>query len=111
MRYLALERELDTLPRPDLAELLRKEAAAVWALQKSGIARDIWFTRSARTAVLLLECPSLAAARAHLDQLPLVRAGRVNFDLTELAPYDGYERLFASDLQSPHASSAAPAEY
>lgn len=111
MRYLALERELDTLPRPDLPELLRKEAAAVWALQKSGVVRDIWFTRPAHTAVVLLECPSVAAARAHLEQLPLVRAGRIRFDLLELAPYDGYERLFAPDLLTPHSSPAAPAEY
>jgi len=93
MRYLALERELPALPRADLADLLRQEAAAVWQLQKSGIVRDVWFTAE-RHAVVMLECPSLAAARGHLAALPLVRAGRIEFTVLELQAYDGYERLF-----------------
>jgi hypothetical protein len=95
MRYLALERALPTLPRSDYSDLLQREAAAVWRLQTAGLIRDISFTHPERHAVLVLECPSLAAARAHLAELPLVRAGLIEFQLHELRPYDGYERLFA----------------
>lgn len=110
MRYLALERELPALPRADLPDLLHREAAAVWALQKAGIVREIWFTSPDRLAVLLLECPSLAAARSHLAGLPLVRAGRSDFQLLELQPYDGYERLFAPAGATP-AGGLEPPEY
>jgi hypothetical protein len=110
MRYLALEHELPTLPRADLPDLFRHEAAAVWQLQKSGVIRGIWFTAPERHAVLLLECPSLAAAREHLTALPLARAGRVEFELHELQTYDGYERLFADDAAHP-PPHREPAEY
>ncbi|MBI2510430.1 MAG: superoxide dismutase [Opitutae bacterium] len=110
MRYLALERELPVLPRSDLADLLRQEAAAVWHLQKSGVVREIWFTTPERHAVLILECPSYVSAREHLAALPLARAGRVEFALHELQPYDGHERLFAVDAAQIHARDE-PADY
>jgi muconolactone delta-isomerase len=110
MRYIALERELPVLPRPDLTDLLRQEAAAVWHLQKSGIVREIWFTAPERHAVLILESPSFVAARDYLSNLPLARAGQVEFVLHELQPYDGYERLFAVDAAQIHERDK-PAEY
>jgi len=108
MRFLALEREIPTLPRPDLADLLRLEAAAVWRLQSAGVVREIWFTHPERHAVLTLECPSHANAREHLAALPLVRAGCTQFELHELRPYDGYERLF--DLARLTAAKSPDAE-
>lgn len=110
MRYLALERDLPALPRPDRTDLLRQEAAAVWELQKRGVLQSIWFTAPGRHAVLLLDCPSAAAAREHLTKLPLARAGQVEFVLHELQPYDGYERLFAVDAAQAHERDR-PAEY
>jgi hypothetical protein len=95
MRILALEHDSTTVTRPDLGDILRAEAAAVWDLQQRGIIRDIWFN-SRRHAVLILECASLVEARTHLAALPLVRAGLSDFDLQELAFYDGYKRLFGS---------------
>jgi hypothetical protein len=95
MRILALEHDSVTPPRPDLSDILRAEAAAVWDLQQRGIIRDIWFN-SRRHAVVILECPSLLEARNHLAALPLVRAGLSDFDLQELSFYDGYKRLFGS---------------
>lgn len=106
MRYLALEREIPSLPRPDRADLLRQEAAAIWRLQTSGVVREIWFTHPERHAVLTLECTSLAAARAHLTALPLARAGCAQFELHELQPYDGYDRLF----DHARLTGAKPAE-
>ncbi len=111
MRFLALEREIPALPRPDHADLLRHEAAAVWRLQSSGIVREICFTHPERHAVLTLECASLSAARSHLAALPLARAGLIEFQLLELRPYDGYERLFAAGYDAPADPAGGPAEY
>lgn len=72
--------------------------------------REIWFTSPERCAVLLLECPCLATAREHLAALPLARAGRIEFQLHELQPYDGYERLFAPAAAAP-SGEAEPPEY
>lgn len=111
MLYLALERVLPAVARPDLPELLRLEAAAVWQLQKAGTLRAIWFTAPERDAVLLLECTSLGSARTELARLPLTRAGVTEFTVHELQAYDGYERLFAVDALHQHRPPSEPPEY
>ena len=45
--------------------------------------------------MLVLEAADPAAARAVLEQLPLVRARLIDFDLVPLAAYPGFARLFA----------------
>lgn len=111
MRYLALEREIPGLPRPDRAALLRLQAASLWHLQSTGVIRDLTLTHPERRTVMVLECTSLAAARGHVADLPLVRAGLVEFQLHELRPYDGYEQFFAAGFDSPDGPAQAPAEY
>ena len=111
MRILAIEREL---PRPmhrNLRDLLRAESAAVWDLQKSGVIRDIWLTKTDRRAVILLECAHVEDARSHLATLPLVRAELIDFMLHELCTYDGLERLFATGAAPAPAAPEEPADY
>jgi muconolactone delta-isomerase len=110
MRILAIERDLDAVTRPDLNDILRTEAAAVWDLQKHGVIRDIWSSASHHKAVLILECASAAEARDHLAALPLARLGLTEFELIELGPYDGYERLLGAG-STPASKHEAPAEY
>ena len=109
MRILAIERELMTIYRPDLHDILRVEAAAVWDLQRHDIIRDIWFTPT-RRAIILMECTGAVEARTHLATLPLVHQGMSEFEVMELSAYDGYERLFAAGLARPLAP-AEPPEY
>jgi hypothetical protein len=92
MRFLALESEVKRATAPE--DLLKKEAAQVWNLQKSGVVREIYFTKETREAVILLECGSLLDANECLASLPLVREGYIQFSIQEIVPYDGYERLF-----------------
>lgn len=106
MRILAIERELPLPMHRNLRDVLHDEAAAVWDLQKRGIIRDIWFTKTDRRAVVMLECASAEDARAHLATLPLVRAELIDFMLLELSAYDGFERLFATNS----ASTSPPEE-
>ena len=111
MRILAIEREMPMPAHQNLHDLLRKEAAAVWDLQKSGVIRDIWFTTADRRAVIMLECPGGAEAREQLDALPLVRSGLINFTLLELRSYDGFERLFATGPEAAVPQHEEPPEY
>jgi muconolactone delta-isomerase len=108
MRILAIERELTPPGASVPPDLYRQEAAVVWALQKQGIIRDIWFTTQGRNAVVMLECPDAAGARRHLATLPLVRAGMIDFTVHELGAYDGYERLFSPG--GPQAAASKPEE-
>lgn len=111
MRILAIERELPMPVHQNLHDLLHEEAATVWELQKQGIVRDIWFTTADRRAVIMLECPGAPAAREHLNALPLVRTGLIDFMLLELTAYDGFERLFAGGLESAELRHEEPPEY
>ena len=111
MRILAIERELTPPGAPLPPDLLRQEAAEVWALQKQGLIRDIWFTTQDRHAVIMLECPDAAGARQHLAALPLARSGLIDFMVYELASYDGYERLFSTGTPTPAPKHEEPPEY
>lgn len=111
MRILAIERELTSVGTVLPPDLLRQEAAQVWALRKQDIIREIWFTRQNRQAVIMLECPNAAEARRHLATLPLVRAGLLDFIIHELAHYDGCARLFAPGPNAPAPKPEEPPEY
>jgi muconolactone delta-isomerase len=111
MRILAIERELTPPGAAVPPDLYRQEAAQVWALQKAGVVRDIWFTVQGRNAIVMLECPDATEARRQLAALPLVRAGMIDFTLHELGTYDGFERLFSSSPKVSVAKAEEAPEY
>lgn len=92
MKFLVLESKAKpgTIPH----SLLVEETRVVWELWKQGILREIYFKKEVREAVLILECASRGEAEAHLQSLPLAREGWIAFEVSELTPYDGFERLF-----------------
>jgi hypothetical protein len=54
----------------------------------------MYFTADTREAVLILECGGADEARSHLAELPLVKAGLIDFEIIPLVPYPGFARLF-----------------
>jgi len=95
MKLLALERELPDSTAEAFQVQLKAEARSIWELQQSGALREIFFNAEQHTAVLVLECSDVEAARNLLATLPLVKAGLITFDVIPLVPYDGFARLFA----------------
>ncbi len=96
MKILALEKETPGASVGQFQPLLKDEARHVWDLQQAGLVREIYFDAEHHTAVLMLECDDLLAARQALSNLPLVKAGLIQFDLISLVAYDGFARLFES---------------
>lgn len=92
MKILAIEREIGKVDWSQHQQVLRDEAAAAYQLYKAGIVREMYFNE-AHSAVLCLECKSKDMAFGFISQLPIVKAGLVAFDIMELNPYTGYERL------------------
>jgi hypothetical protein len=45
-------------------------------------------------AVIIMECENTEAATDILQTLPLVKAGLVKFETSQLLPYPGFKRLF-----------------
>lgn len=63
-------------------------------MYQAGWLREIYFDAERHTAVLMLECTTLAAAKTCLESLPLVQAKLIRFELIPLGPYSGFARLF-----------------
>ena len=108
MQILAIERELAALDPQRHRDLLREEAACVWALKKSEVIREIWFTRRDRSAVVLLECASEEEAKQVLATLPLVREKLIGFDVLALRSYDGFDRLLSPPGAKPNPARQTP---
>jgi len=94
MKILALEKEVSGAAAADDAALLQDEARSVWELMQSGVIREIHFRDDRSQAVILLETGSTAQAQEILAELPLVRAGLIEFETIGLRPYPGFARLF-----------------
>ncbi|MFA6201312.1 MAG: hypothetical protein WC679_13000 [Bacteroidales bacterium] len=74
--------------------LLKQEAKVLWNLQKNGIIRNIWFTKKSREAILIIESEDSKRTKEIIDTFPLVKESLITYDIVELVPYDGYNRLF-----------------
>jgi muconolactone delta-isomerase len=94
VQILAIERGLAAINAWKHRDILRQEAARVWALKKSNVIREIWFTVADQRAVLILECRTMGEAKRLLSSLPLVRERLIVFDVFALRSYDGFDRLF-----------------
>jgi len=92
MKILAIEREVKGAKWDTVGDLLKNEARHVFELYLSDILREIYFTEN-KNAVLVLESTDKSTAKKVLDSFPLVEAGMIKFELMELRPYNGYERL------------------
>lgn len=95
MRVLAMESEPPQASSADFTAHLEAEARAVWDLTQTGCIREIYFRSDRPQAVILLEPETLEDAQRTLAQLPLVRAGLIEFEVIGLRPYPGFARLFA----------------
>ena len=94
MKILAIEKEYEGKIINDFQPHLKTEAKRVWELYKEGIIREIYFRADHNNAVLVLECANKNEAEEKLSTLPLVRENLIYFEIIELQPYPGFERLF-----------------
>ncbi len=92
MRVLAIEKDIKEVNWSKERETLKKEAHHVYQLYLSGSFREIYFNND-KNAVILMECESLEKASEILNTLPLVKKGLIGFDLMQLNPYTGYDRI------------------
>ena len=92
MKLLAIEKETNSVNWNEETETLINESYQVYHLFQEGIIRDIYFTEN-ENAVIILECASKDEAIKVLETLPLVKAGLIDFELMELRPYTGFDRI------------------
>jgi len=92
MKILALEREIKGVEWDNTEKLLEQEARHIFQLYLSDSLREIYFTED-KNAVLIMETKNKKTAKKLLDTLPLVKSGKISFEIMELKPYTGYERI------------------
>jgi len=92
MKILALEHEIEGVEWDNTEKLLEQEAQCVFQLYLSDSLREIYFTED-KNAVLIMETKDRKTAEKLLDDLPLVKSGKISFKILELRPYTGYERI------------------
>ena len=92
MKVLALEKEIEGITWEHTGKLLEQEAQHIFRLYLSDCLREIYFTED-KNAVLILETTDRKTAEKLLNDLPLVKARKIRFEIMELKPYTGYERI------------------
>jgi hypothetical protein len=92
MKILAIEKENPEAEWKNHRDVLEEEARAVYNLYIEGSIREIYFTEN-KSAVLILECESIQNAVGLLSALPLVKNKMITFDIMELRPYTGFDRI------------------
>ena len=97
MKLLAIENEVSSVNWDEENEVLINESYQVYHLFQEGIIRDIYFTEN-ENAVIILECTSKAEAANVLATLPLVKAGLISFEIMELRPYTGFDRIIQKSM-------------
>lgn len=92
MKFLAIEKDFPKTKWENSEQILKNEAQRVYQLYLSGHLREIYFNEL-HNAILVLECESKQSALEILNTLPLVQHKIIFFELMELNPYTGYQRL------------------
>ncbi|HRZ96391.1 MAG TPA: hypothetical protein P5084_02465 [Paludibacter sp.] len=92
MKFLAIEKDIPNTNRGNIEKILADEARKVYELYLSGALREIYFNE-AHNAVLILECESKNQAFQLLDSLPLIKSKMIEFEVMELLPYTGFQRI------------------
>ena len=74
--------------------LLNAEARHTWEMYKSGKFREIYFRTDHPGAVIILECENVDEAKKLMADLPLVKAGYIEFEYIPVGPFTPFEGLF-----------------
>ena len=93
MKILAIEKNVRQID-PDKEKLtLTEEAVTLYELYHEEIVREFYFNEN-HEVILVMEYTSVAACEELLHELPLVKMGYTRFELMEMRPYTGFERIF-----------------
>ena len=93
MKILAIEKEVPGVDWSAVSkELLAQEALDVYRMYLAEQLREHYFNE-AKSAILVLECASKVQAQELLGKLPLVEKNLIAFEVMELHPYTGYDRI------------------
>lgn len=96
MQHVAILRLKPQATEEAQARYRKAEVAKVWELTRSDALRSIhFFSGAGNGAVLHIEAGDRPTAEALVRELPMVEAGLLEAEILTLAPFTGFEALFA----------------
>ena len=98
MKFLILMHPTPGATPAQMAPVLHEEVGHVWAMYKSGLARELYMRGDGKGVVMVLECADAADAERQGGELPLVKAGLARVEIIALAPFSPFEKLFAAPV-------------
>jgi hypothetical protein len=96
MKFLAVIEVVADAPMAQVRAELANEVREVWKRFSEGAIRELYATDTPTRVVFVLEASDAPAAAAVLDELPLIAAGLLCYELTELRPFTNWSLLFAA---------------
>ena len=100
MQILAISKKLDGATPEKMAPHLAEEVKHTLEAYLDGKVRDFWFKIGSMGVVLMLESADEDEARSIINELPLVVAGLIDFDLIPLQSLKPLGILIGRDLKS-----------
>ena len=80
--------------RAEVARHAEAELRALWQLYRDGVVREM-YSPAGPGAVLVLEAESAQEAERRISEFPLITAGVMALEVTELRPFAAIEMLFS----------------
>lgn len=74
---------------------LPEEVRRAWHLYRTGFVREIHLRQDRPGVAIIAECESVEAARQSMRELPLARAGLIDWEVIPIGPTLSWEMLFA----------------
>jgi hypothetical protein len=95
MQVLVLAQRVEGIPEERLVPLGKEEALKAWEFYATGRLRWVMSRTDTRGIVALFEARDIEEVRKAVESMPMVNAGFIAAEFIPLAPYVGFERLFA----------------
>lgn len=95
MQVLVLAQLVEGIPEERLVPLGKEEALKAWEFYAAGLLRWVASRTDKRGIVAIFEAGDTEEVRKAVESMPMVKAGFIAAELIPLAPYVGFERLFA----------------
>jgi hypothetical protein len=95
MKVLLLDRPLPGATFEKYQPHIVNEVRHSWAAYKSGLIREIYFRQDRPGVAIMAEAASVEEAKKAFSDLPLVKAGLIDWDVIPLGAFVNWELLFA----------------
>lgn len=106
MRFLITFSPKSKVSMERILPLVDEEESLAWRFYREGFVRDFFMTDRAGTVIVIAEAASATDVRRRFEELPLVKAELVDYDVVELRPFTNWETLFSKETLHKIASAS-----